>query len=235
MSRSFDVLLVALVGGLGWWLFDRDGRPLKQVGDAPPTRAVELPAPPPPASPAGGEPVPAPPQQAPVTVTWAVDDPALLAHPSFQLVVVEATTGRLVPLAWDRAPDGRVSCTFAAGQRAVGLALVHPALEVLAWIPLDATSGLPEELPVRLAERFARIAFDVRDADGQVVHDARLSACGAAAARTLDGAPAALPSDADGKVLVPRRAGVCIDVWSARGTATVDEPVDGRTVQLTAR
>lgn len=235
MSRSFDVLLVGLVGGLGWWLFARDGRSLEQVGAPPPTRAISEPAAPAPLSPTGGQAAPLTSQTAPVAVTWEVDDPALLTHPSLQLVVVEATTGRLVPLAWQLAPDRCIAAVLAPGQRALGLAHVHPTLEVLAWIPLDPATHLPDELPLRLGERFARIAFDVRDPDGQVVHDARLSLCSAEPARTLDGAQAGLPVDADGKVLVPTRAGVCIDVRSARGSATVDDPVDGRTVHLTAR
>lgn len=71
------------------------------------------------------------------TVTFEVGDPALLCHPSLQLVVADATSGRLAPLAWQRDPDGRVAAEVATGQGSVGLSVVLPALEVLAWIPLD--------------------------------------------------------------------------------------------------
>jgi hypothetical protein len=140
-----------------------------------------------------------------------------------------------VGLQWERAADGRVMARFSPGQRALGIALVHPTLEVLAWIPLDPATGAPEETPVRLGERLARIALVVHDADGHAVDDARLSLWTAAGARTLEGVSLPLPTDADGKVLVPRRAGVRVTVHSALGSATVDDPVDGQTVQLTAR
>jgi len=235
MSRSVDLMLLGLVGGLAWWLFGRDERPLDPEPAAPGIQGVaELAAPRAPSL-GSGEAPPAAPPVASLAVIWAVDDAAFLAHPSFQFVVAEASTGRLLPLAWERSADGRVAAEFGPGQRALGLALVHPTLEVLAWLPLDATTRLPEELPVRLGERFARIAFDVRDSAGEVVHDARLSLRSAEPARTIDGERASLPVDTDGKVLLPRRRGLCIDVQSARGTATVDEPVDGRVVQLTAR
>ncbi len=239
MSRTLDLLLIALVLGLAWWLFGRREATDASVGVAAPVRAAAPAGPPGPTLPEPTAPA------GPGTLAWSVDDPTLLAHPALVFVLAEAGTARLAALDVDFAPDGvRASATLGARPSALGIALALPTLEVLAWVPLapasdGATLGAGDEQPwslvespLRLADRLHRVSLEAVDRDGLGVEDAKLHWPNAGRGGPLSADSVELLLDLHGKALLPRRAGNTVLVTSARGHARVSDPMDGMRVVL---
>lgn len=238
MSRSFDLLLVLLVAGLAWWLFGRGSSqaaappaPAPTVHVEPRTDASVAPAP--------GEEEAAP-GAAPNALQWRVDDPTLAAHPALAFVVARDGDGgleRLSPVPGD-AP-GILRTAVRARPRALGVALARDTTEVLAWLPIAAAprdgAWWPEEPTVRLATWVHAVALVVVAPDGVTIVDAELHLPTRRPQSALEPRDAPLVRDGAGRVLLPRHAGVTLDVVGARGSARVVDPEDGMRVTLKPR
>jgi len=161
---------------------------------------------------------------------FQVDEPALLDHPGLALVVAEGADGRLALARWTRTgpQDGRVEAGAATD---VGFALRAPNLEVVGWSARAAERGELGSVP--LSAWVELVAFEVVDANGAAVTDVTWTRAHAAA--RVGEAALPLPTDARGRLLLPRHARLELRADAAGGTARVSLPSAQRKLVIGAR